>query len=281
MPNLYDDPVGAAAEAARVLATRTGVARHDVAIVFGSGWAPAADALGEPSHELPQRDLPWFAPPAAEGHAGTVRSLAVGEHRVLAFLGRSHLYEGRGVEPVVHPVRTAVAAGCKVVVLTNACGGIRADLRPGQAVLVSDHISFTGVSPLVGAQFVDLTDLYSPRLRQLCRELDPFLTDGVYGHWPGPAYETPAEIRMLRTLGCDLVGMSTVPEAVAAHALGAEVLAISLVTDAATGLGDRLDHAEVLRQGAAAAGRLGDLLVRLLQCLVVNAHPSETASEIP
>jgi purine-nucleoside phosphorylase len=240
------------------------VARHDVALVLGSGWAGVADALGSVSAEVPQHELTGFPAAAVEGHGGTVRSVEAGRHRVLVFLGRTHLYEGNGVDAVVHPVRTAVAAGCSTVVLTNACGGIRADLRPGQPVLISDHISFTGVSPLRGPQFVDLSALYAPRLRRLCREIYGTLTEGVYGHWPGPAYETPAEIQMLRTLGCDLVGMSTVPEAIAAHTLGAEVLAIALVTNLAAGLGAPLRHDEVLREGKEATARLASLLVGFL-----------------
>jgi purine-nucleoside phosphorylase len=264
---LDDDPLGAAGEAAAALASHTGRDRHDVAVVLGSGWAPAADVLaaGSTVTEVRLAYLPYFVAPSVEGHGGVLRSFSLGDKAILTFLGRSHLYEGRGVEPVVHPIRTAVAAGCSVVVLTNACGGIRADLRPGQAVLVSDHISLTATSPLVGAQFVDLTDLYSRRLRDLCHQVDPTLPEGVYCHWRGPAYETPAEIRMMRTLGADLVGMSTVPEAIAAHALGAEVLAISLVTNPAAGLsGERLDHADVLRAGQAAADDVGRLLAKVI-----------------
>jgi purine-nucleoside phosphorylase len=163
-------------------------------------------------------------------------------------------------------VRTAVAAGCRWVVLTNSCGGLRADLRAGQPVLISDHINMTGMSPLHGADFVDLTDLYSRRLRELCRRIDPTLTEGVYAQWPGPQYETPAEIRMLRTLGADLVGMSTVLEAIAARAAGAEVLGLSLVTNLAAGItGEPLSHEEVLHAGRDAASRLGELLARLLK----------------
>ena len=176
---------------------------------MGSGWVPAAEQLGETGAELAVTDLPGFPPPAVEGHAGTVRSVVLGDQRALVFLGRTHLYEGRGVATVVHGVRTAVAAGAEVVVLTNGCGGLRPDYSPGQPVLISDHINLTATSPIVGARFVDLTDLYSPRLRALCREVDPSLQEGVYVQFPGPHYETPAEIGMVRTIGGDLVGMST------------------------------------------------------------------------
>ena len=253
--------------AAAVLAERTGTDRHDVAIVLGSGWVPAVDALGSAAYELPVTDLPGFAPPAVEGHAGRIRSLDVAGRRVLAFLGRTHLYEGRGVDAVVHGVRTAAAAGCRIVVLTNACGGLRAGLSVGDPVLISDHLNMTGRTPLVGPRFVDLTDLYSARLRNLVRDVDPSISDGVYAAMAGPQYETPAEIRMLSTLGADLVGMSTALEAIAAHAEGCEVLGISLVTNPAAGLGEPLDHEEVLVAGQAAAARMGQLLGMVIERL--------------
>jgi purine-nucleoside phosphorylase len=257
-------PADLAAEAARVLADRTGVPRHDAAVVLGSGWLPAADALGEVVAELATTELPGFAPPAVPGHAGRIRSVRAGQRHLLVFLGRTHLYEGRGVRAVVHGVRTAAAAGCRVVVLTNGCGGLRESWAPGTPVLVGDHLNLTGTSPLEGARFVDLTDLYSPRLRALCREADPGLDEGVYAQLPGPHYETPAEVRMLRTLGADLVGMSTTLEAIAAREAGVEVLGISLVTNLAAGISDRpLDHREVLAAGRAAAGRMGALLAQV------------------
>ncbi len=258
------DPATLARSAADTLAERTGIARHDVAIVLGSGWLPAVDALGQASAELTVTELPGFLPPAVVGHAGRLHSIEVGTQRVLAFLGRTHLYEGRGVEPVVHGVRTAVAAGCRVVVLTNACGGLRPGLSVGDPVLISDHLNLTWRSPLPSARFVDLTDLYSARLRALVREIDPSITEGVYAMFPGPQYETPAEVRMAGVLGADLVGMSTVLEAIAAHADGAEVLGLSLVTNLAAGLGAPLDHEEVLAAGKAAAVRMGQLLRELI-----------------
>jgi purine-nucleoside phosphorylase len=253
-----------ATDAAAVLAERTGVARHDVAIVLGSGWVPAVDALGTADAELAVTELPGFLPPVVEGHAGRVRSLAVAGRRVLAFLGRTHLYEGRGVEPVVHGVRVAAEAGCRVVILTNACGGLRPGLSVGDAVLIRDHLNLTARSPLVGPRFVDLSDLYSARLRQLVHQVDPTITEGVYAMFAGPQYETPAEVRMAGILGADLVGMSTVLEAVAAHAAGCEVLGISLVTNLAAGLGEPLDHEEVLAVGNASATRMGELLARVI-----------------
>ncbi len=257
-----NDPAAAAA----AIAKATGVDDHDVAVVLGSGWRPAADVLGEPDHEIAMADLPGFRPPGVAGHSGAVRSVTVGDRRVLVMLGRTHLYEGHGVEPVVHGVRTAAAAGCRTVVLTNAAGGIREGMRVGDPVLISDHLNLTSLSPLSGPRFTDLTDLYSPRLRAIAREIDPELTEGVYVGLPGPHFETPAEIRMFRLLGADLVGMSTVLEAIAARAEGVEVFGLSLVTNLAAGLtGEPLDHHEVLEAGAAAAGRMGALLRDLIE----------------
>ncbi|RAY12187.1 purine-nucleoside phosphorylase [Actinomadura craniellae] len=238
----------------------------DVALVMGSGWVPAADALGEPAEELPVTELAGFAPPAVEGHAGRVRAVRVGDRNALVFLGRTHLYEGRGVDPVVHGVRTALAAGVKTVVLTNAAGGLRPERQSvGEPVLISDHLNLTGANPLTGATFLDLTEAYSTRLRALAREADPTLAEGVYAAFRGPTYETPAEIRMLRTLGADLVGMSTVLEAIEARRGGAEVLGISLVTNVAAGLSEGLlDHEEVLAAGRAAAARMGGLLATVV-----------------
>jgi purine-nucleoside phosphorylase len=254
-------PATAAAEAADRLRELTGVETHDTALVLGSGWLPAADVLGETTTELLTTDLPGFAPPAVEGHAGKIRSVRAGDRRLLVFLGRTHFYEGQGVATVVHGVRTAAAAGCRVVVLTNGCGGLRETWTPGTPVLIRDHINLTATSPIEGAHFVDLTDLYSPRLRELCREVDPSLDDGVYVQFPGPHYETPAEIGMVRAIGGDLVGMSTTLEAIAARESGMEVLGISLVTNLAAGItGEPLDHEEVLAAGQAAATRMGQLL---------------------
>ncbi|HTZ43251.1 MAG TPA: purine-nucleoside phosphorylase [Jatrophihabitans sp.] len=265
-PETSPDQLARAAAAA--LAERTGTDRHDIALVLGSGWLPAVEELArqaEADVEFASTELPGFTPPAVAGHAGTIRSLRVNGKRVLAFLGRTHFYEGRGVAAVVHGVRTAARAGCRITVLTNGCGGLRADMSVGQPVLIADHLNLTATSPLVGARFVDLTDLYSSRLRGLMREIDPTLAEGVYAQFPGPHYETPAEVRMARTMGADLVGMSTALEAIAAHAEGSEVLGISLVTNLAAGItGEPLNHEEVLAAGKAAAARAGGLLLQFL-----------------
>jgi purine-nucleoside phosphorylase len=270
---LYSDPLQAAVQAAAEIAERTGFATHDIALVMGSGWVTAVDALGMPKYECSAEELTGFLPPAVEGHSGKVRSYEIEDGgknvRALVFLGRTHLYEGKGMEPVVHGVRTAVKAGCKVILLTNACGGINTNYKVGQPVLIRDHISLTAATPLVGATFVDLTDLYSKRLRAIVKSADSSLEEGVYVHWRGPTYETPAEILMMRGMGADLVGMSTVPEAIAAHALGAEVLAISLVTNAAAGVtGEKLNHEEVIAAGKAAASRMGALIKSVIPNLI-------------
>jgi len=270
---LYSDPLQAAVQAAAEIAERTGFAAHDIALVMGSGWVTAVDALGEPKFECNAEELTGFLPPAVEGHSGKVRSYEIEDGgkkvRALVFLGRTHLYEGKGMEPVVHGVRTAVKAGCKVILLTNACGGINTNYKVGQPVLIRDHISLTAATPLVGATFVDLTDLYSKRLRAIVKSADSSLEEGVYVHWRGPTYETPAEILMMRGMGADLVGMSTVPEAIAAHALGAEVLAISLVTNAAAGVtGEKLNHEEVIAAGKAAVSRMGALIKSVIPNLI-------------
>jgi purine-nucleoside phosphorylase len=254
-------PSAQASSAADRLRELTGVETHDTALVLGSGWLPAADALGETTAEVLTTDLPGFAPPAVEGHSGKIRSVRAGERNLLVFLGRTHFYEGRGVAAVVHGVRTAAAAGCRAVVLTNGCGGLDESWTPGTPVLIRDHINLTATSPIEGAHFVDLTDLYSPRLRDLCRDVDPSLDEGVYVQFPGPHYETPAEIGMVRAIGGDLVGMSTTLEAIAAREAGMEVLGISLVTNLAAGItGEPLDHEEVLAAGQASATRMGQLL---------------------
>ncbi len=274
MPELTTDPFADADASAAALAQRTGQSRHDIAVVLGSGWAPAADALGATAVEVPLDELGGFPAPAVAGHVAAVRSVLAGQRRVLVFLGRVHLYEGHSPAAVVHGVRTAIAAGCRTVVLTNAAGGIKAGLRPGQPVLISDHLNLTARSPLAGLPsgspagrplFTDLTDLYSARLRAAVRTHEPDLAEGVYAALTGPQYETPAEIRMLRSMGADLVGMSTVLEAIAARHLGAEVLGLSLVTNVAAGLSEqKLDHQDVLATGREAAAGLGVLLASIL-----------------
>ncbi|KRE62187.1 purine-nucleoside phosphorylase [Nostocoides sp. Soil756] len=257
------DPFAVAEAAAAVIRERTGVERHDVALVLGSGWGQAGDLVGDTLATIENTDVPGFAKAAVAGHSGTMRSVAIGDtgRRALVYGTRTHYYEGRGVRAVVHGIRAAAAAGCTTVVLTNGCGGLRPEWSPGTPVLISDHINLTAATPLEGATFIDLTDLYSPRLRALAQEVDPTLDEGVYVQFRGPQYETPAEVRMARTLGGDLVGMSTTLEAVAARQAGLEILGISLVTNAAAGISATpLSHQEVIEAGQAAAERCGRLL---------------------
>ncbi len=272
------DPFEAARSAAAALLERTGVPRFDVALVLGSGWGGAADLIGETVAEVPAHEIPGFRAPAVAGHGGTLRAVRLrasdadgsdpgrdATRHALVLGARTHLYEGRGVRAVVHGVRTAAAAGARTVVLTNGCGGLDPAWGPGTPVLISDHINLTATSPLEGATFVDLTDLYSARLRAIAREVDPALPEGVYAQFPGPHYETPAEVAMAGRMGAHLVGMSTALEAIAARHAGLEVLGISLVTNLAAGVGtEALAHDEVLEAGRAAGPRISRLLAEIV-----------------
>lgn len=246
-----------------------GIDRIDLALVLGSGWSSAAQGLGEPIGAVPLHTLPGFSAPVVAGHGGELQLLRTPAGKVAAlFTGRTHFYEGRGVEPVVHGVRTAAAAGAATIVLTNGCGGLNPDYTPGTPVLIRDHINLTGATPLAGATFIDLTEAYSVRLRELARQVDPSLQEGVYVQFRGPQYETPAEVRMARVLGGDLVGMSTTLETIAAREAGLEVLGISLVTNLGAGISPTpLNHAEVIEAGKAAEPRLRSLLAGLLELL--------------
>ena len=276
------DPFALADVAAAQLAERTGIERHDVAVVLGSGWRSVADLLG-PGIDVAMADLPSFPVPSAMGHGGSIRSVRVGTLQVAMLLGRVHLYEGHDPATVVHGLRTIAAAGATTAVLTNAAGFLRTEWSVGQCVLISDHINLTGRSPLTGpnpptphaGRFVDLTDAYSVRLRALARTVDPTLPDGVYLGLHGPHFETPAEIRMAKTMGADLVGMSTVLETIAARHLSMEVLGLSLATNLAAGLSPTpLSGQEVLNAAEAAAPRIGRLLGDLLGALGALGGPA-------
>ena len=266
------DPFAQAAASAASLKRLTGADGFDAAVVLGTGWLAAANAIGVPEAEVSTADLGGFEQPTVKGHTPSVRYIRKGQLRVLLYLGRIHLYEGYHPHAVVHGVRSAIAAGCRTVVLTNAAGAINAGYAVGQPVLISDHINLTGRSPLAGplpeqvpSRFTDLTETYSARLRDLARQLDPTLAEGVYAAVPGPHFETPAEIRMLRAAGADLVGMSTALEAIAARHLGVEVLGISIASNPAAGLSpEPINHQDVLAATQGSAARVGDLLAALL-----------------
>ena len=263
-------PYDLAVQAAEKLAELSGVESHDVALVLGSGWGQTGDLIGETHVSIDNTDVPGFGAAAVAGHTGTIRSVAIGDtgRRALVYGTRTHYYEGRGVRAVVHGIRTAAAAGCTTVVITNGCGGLRPQWAPGTPVLISDHINLTATSPIEGANFVDLTDVYSPRLRAVAKEVDPSLDEGVYVQFRGPHYETPAEVRMAGILGGHLVGMSTTLEAIAAREAGMEVLGFSLITNLAAGISpEPLSHAEVLQAGKDAEPVISDLLARVVAAL--------------
>ncbi len=270
------NPFELAIQAADELRVRSGVDAYDLAVVLGSGWKEGAVALGPPFADVPSGTLRGFVTPTVVGHAGQILSVKVAGANVALVSGRVHLYEGNTADQVAHSVRTLIAAGAKTVILTNACGGIDPTKGPGSVVLIKDHLNLTATSPLeglappepFGSRFVDLTDLYSKRLRAAALLAAPELTEGVYAGFRGPHYETPAEITMARTMGATLVGMSTVLEAIAARHMGAEVLGLSLVSNFAAGTTQApLSHLEVLEAGRTASASLGGLLARLIPVL--------------
>ncbi|MEV8265233.1 purine-nucleoside phosphorylase [Microbacterium sp. NPDC077057] len=271
--NPLDDPAAnpfeVAAEAAADIARLTGVEKHDIALTLGSGWGKAADLIGETMATIPATEVTGFSKPALEGHVGTLRSIRTpGGKNILVIGARTHYYEDHGVRRVVHSVRTAAATGAKIMVLTNGAGGIKETWKPGQPVLISDHINLTADSPLEGATFIDLTDLYAKRLRDIARTVDPALDEGVYTQFRGPHYETPAEVQMAKHIGGHIVGMSTALEAIAAREAGMEILGFSLITNLAAGIQQTpLSHAEVIEAGREAEPVISDLLARVVEAL--------------
>lgn len=260
------DPFAIAKQAAAQLADATGVEKHDIALTLGSGWAKAADLIGETTATIPATEIVGFSKPALVGHVGTLRSILLPNgKRALVIGARTHFYEGHGVRRVVHSVRTAAAAGATTMILTNGAGGIRESWTPGTPVLISDHINLTAASPLEGATFIDLTDLYAKRLRDLARGVAPELDEGVYTQFRGPHYETPAEVQMAKAIGGHIVGMSTALEAIAAREAGMEILGMSLITNLAAGISSEpLSHAEVLQAGRDAEPVISALLARIV-----------------
>ncbi|MEV4667915.1 purine-nucleoside phosphorylase [Microbacterium sp. LWO12-1.2] len=277
MPETYSNPLDdpsanpfeVAATAAADIARLTGVEKHDIALTLGSGWGKAADIIGETVATIPATEVTGFSKPALEGHVGTLRSIRTPDGKNVLVIGaRTHYYEDHGVRRVVHSVRTAAATGAKIMVLTNGAGGIRETWTPGQPVLISDHINLTADSPLEGATFIDLTDLYSSRLRDVARSVDPSLDEGVYTQFRGPHYETPAEVQMAKIIGGHIVGMSTALEAIAAREAGMEVLGFSLITNLAAGIQKTpLSHAEVIEAGREAEPVISALLARVVEAL--------------
>jgi purine-nucleoside phosphorylase len=263
------DPFAIAADAAAQIAEKTGVEHHDIALTLGSGWGRAADLIGETTTTIPATEIVGFSAPALVGHAGTLRSVLLPNgKRALVIGARTHYYENHGVRRVVHSVRTAAATGATTMILTNGAGGIKPQWTPGTPVLISDHINLTAASPLEGATFIDLTDLYSARLRAIARTVDPTLDEGVYCQFRGPHYETPAEVQMARIIGGHIVGMSTALEAIAARQSGMEILGMSLITNLAAGIKTTpLSHEEVIEAGRDAEATISALLARIVDAL--------------
>src|ERR1700712_446758 len=263
------DPFEIASQAATEIAEYTGVASHDIALTLGSGWARAADLIGATTATIPASEITGFSAPALVGHVGTIRSIELPNgKRALVIGARTHFYEGHGVRRVVHSVRTAAATGAKTMILTNGAGGIRESWTPGTPVLISDHINLTGASPLEGATFIDLTDLYSKRLRDIARGVDASLDEGVYCQFRGPQYETPAEVQMAKSFGGTIVGMSTALEAFSARQSGMEILGMSLITNLAAGIQKTpLSHAEVIEAGQNAEAVISALLANIVAAL--------------
>jgi purine-nucleoside phosphorylase len=262
---LYDLPMDAGADraehSARELTRRLGIDHHDVLVVLGSGLSEAAEVLGAGENPFPLDTLPYFPPYTAGGHRAHAWSVDHEGVRLLILGGRCHLYEGLTPVEVVHPLRTGIAAGCRTVILTAAAGGIRDDLVTGSVMVVEDHLNLTGRSPLIGPEFVDMADAYAPRLRALAlATAEPAASvlaarPGVYAQLSGPQFETPAEIRMLRTAGADVVGMSMALETIAARQAGAEVLGLALITNPAATGDATIEIAAIAEVGTAAVPR--------------------------
>ena len=272
-PNPLDDPevspYEVAAHAAQRILAIANAPKIDIAITLGSGWLAAIDQLGDVTHTIPAREIPGFSNPSVPGHSPSLHIVRRESGSHLLVLGaRGHLYDGRGVRHVAHPARVAAACGAGIFVMTNASGGIRPEWKPGTPVLIRDHINFTSTSPIEGARFIDMSDVYSQRLRDIARKVDPTLDEGVYIGFRGPQYETPAEIRAARTLGADLVGMSTVIDAIAAREAGMEILGLALITNHAAGVTDDvLSHDAVLAAGRDAEPRIAGLLAGIVNQL--------------
>ncbi len=267
----------AVADALRFIRSRTDVSPR-VGIVLGSGLAPLVRRL-EAAISIPLAEIPHFPVGAVEGHAQSLALARWAGVPVAVLAGRAHVYEGFSAAEVALPVRTLIRLGAQVLILTNAAGAVNVNYRPGELLLVEDHLNLTGANPLtgpheegLGPRFPDLTEAYDPRLRELaekvCWKAGVAVRKGVYAAFAGPSYETPAEIRMARTLGADVVGMSTVHEVIAARQMGARVLALACIANKAAGVTRQpLSHAEVLAAAAQVREAVADVLERLLPAL--------------
>jgi purine-nucleoside phosphorylase len=270
-----------AEEAAKVIASRSPI-KPLVAIVLGSGLGEFADELKD-AVRIRYQEIPHFAHSTAVGHAGQLVLGNIGAWPVVIMQGRVHLYEGYPAQTVVFPMRVFARMGVRAAILTNAAGGINLDYGQGRLVVIKDHINLQGQNPLVGAEdprfglrFIDMTEAYAKNYRQIALEagkrLGIHLAEGVYAALLGPSYETPAEIRFLRTIGADLVGMSTVPEVIVARQIGIKVLAISCVTNMAAGVTDQpIHHEEVLEIGRKIAGQFRALLRDVVPVIAQDA----------
>lgn len=272
MNNPLDDytlnPFGVALLAANEIRNITGVAKHDIALTLGSGWGATAEKLGETTHTINAVDVTGFHASEVIGHKGTLQSVLLPNgKRVLIIGARTHFYENHGVRHVAHSVRTAKVLGCKTMILTNGAGSIKTEWTPGTVVLIKDHINLTSASPLEGATFVDLTDLYTQTLRDKVKQLYPSIPEGVYVQFRGPHYETPAEINMAKIIGGDIAGMSTALEAITAREAGMQILGLSLITNHAAGTmpNQKLNHQEVLETGKASEERISDMLAKIIR----------------
>jgi len=275
------DPFVQAEEAAKLVQTRSSL-QPLIAVVLGSGLGSCADEMTGPVR-IPYSDIPHFSRSTAVGHAGQLVLGEIGECPVVVMQGRVHLYEGYPAQQVAFPIRVFARLGVRAAILTNAAGGINLDYGQGRLVVIRDHINLQGQNPLVGEEdarlgprFIDMTEAYSRSYRQMAlaaaRKLGIEVSEGVYAALLGPSYETPAEIRYLRAIGADLVGMSTVPEVIVARQVGIKVLAISCVTNMAAGVLDQaLNHEEVLATGKRVAGQFTALLREVISMMAEEA----------
>lgn len=252
--------------------------KPEIALILGSGWSSFLNTI-DIIKEIPYETIPHFPKSTVAGHSGKLVFGKQGSKELVIMVGRYHFYEGFGLEFVTLPIRILRLLGVKTLIITNACGGIRSDLQPGDFMLISDHLNMVGVNPLIGKnldrfgpRFPDATAIYTPNLiekAKQCAAMDSsnclVFKEGVYAWWSGPSYETPAEIRMLQTLGADAVGMSTVPEALVASHMGMDILGIALITNKASGLASgRLSHEEVLAVGEQSLGKMISFLPQLI-----------------